>query len=317
MGLRCCIRRAAVAIILALLAMPPAVAQTNCANTALATLTSSTTVNAASAYDPFSGAGVTTNMTVTVRNGNAGNCSIAVVFVRPTSPIVMTNASFTLTYGVDFNGTNAINIGSPSSGWFATLAGGASFTFSTYHMTIAANQTSAAAGNYNDNMVQLYLYAFRFGTWQFVRTYGFNFNASIAKKCTMAAPSPSSLNFTPAISHGKPNAAYTLSSTLGSVRCTYPSKVTLSGTAMQHTPAIGAMPGFDNFINWRAVATLGGANATLDTSAASTVTSTSYNVGSGTTINGSVGVNVNLLAGQPLRSGNYTGTLTVTVDPTL
>lgn len=86
---------------------------------------------------------------------------------------------------------------------------------------------------------------------------------------------------------------------------------------MQRTPAVASVAGFDNFIDWQATATLGSATATLATNALSTVTSASYNVPSGTTVGGSVGVDVNLIAGQRLQSGNYTGVLTVTVDPTL
>jgi hypothetical protein len=254
---------------------------------------------------------------VTVQNGNASNCSIAVVFVRPTAPIVMTNGGFTLTYGVDFNGTNVMNIGAPSSGYYVTVAGGGSVTFNTYRMTISGSQTSAAAGSYSDTAVLLYLYAYRAGAWRFVRTYAMTFNATINKTCTMSAPSPATLNFTSAINNGVPNPAVVMTSTFTNINCTFPSRITLAGNAMQRVPAVGAIAGFDNFIDWQASATLGSATAVLATNAASTVTSTSTNVGSGTTVNGSFGVNVNLLAGQRLRSGTYSSVLTVTVDPTL
>ena len=297
--------------------LAPAIAQTNCANTALATLSSGTTVTASAVYDPFGGTAVNTNMTVTVRNTNNSNCSIAVVFVRTTSPIVMSNGAFSLTYGLDFNGANAMNIGTPSSGWFTTVGANTTANFNTFRMTIAANQTAAAAGSYSDSQVSLYLYARSGGTWQLVRTYPFTFNATINKRCTMAAPSPATLNFTSAITSGRPNAGVILSSLLGSINCTFPSRITLAGSAMQRTPTIGTVAGFDNFINWRATATFGSANVTLDTSSLSTVTSSAYNVPSGTTINGSFNANVNMITGQSLRSGTYTGTLTVTVDPNL
>ena len=294
-----------------------AIAQTNCANTSLATLSSGTTITASTTYDPFSSTAVNTNVTVTVRNTNTSSCSIAVLFVRSTSPIAMSNGAFSLTYGVDFNGTDAMNIGTPSSGWFTTVGANTTANFSTFRMTVAANQVAAAAGSYSDSQVSIYLYAFRFGVWQFVRTYPLSFNATINKRCTMATPSPASLNFTSAISIGVPNPSVVLNSMLSSINCTFSSRITLAGTAMQRTPSIGTIAGFDNFINWRASAVLGGANVVLDTSAVSTATSSAYNVSSGTTINGSLTTSVNLLAGQRLRSGTYSGTLTVTVDPNL
>jgi len=293
-----------------------AVAQTNCTNTNNASLASATTITATPAYQPFSGSPRVHSFSVTVQNSNASACSIAVVFVRPTAPLVMTNGSFTLNHTLDFNGNNIVNIGSPSSGFYLTAPGNGTGTFNTYNLTIPANQTSAAAGAYTDTQIAIYIYAYRFG-WRFVRTYALTLGASINSTCEMSAPSPSTLNFTSAISLGVPNPGVVLSSTLSGVNCTSPSRITLSGVAMQRTPSVGAVAGFDSFIDWQATATLGSATATLDTSSAATTTSASYNLVSGTTVSGTTNVNVNLLAGQRLRSGTYTGVLTVTVDPTL
>ncbi|MCB1505292.1 MAG: hypothetical protein KDJ47_09985 [Hyphomicrobiaceae bacterium] len=292
-------------------------AQTNCNNINNATLASSTSITATPAYQPFSGSQLTHSFNLTVQNSNSSACSIAIILVRSTSPVVMSNGSFSLGYNIDFNGTPVVNIGTPSTGFYATAPGNGTATFSSYNLTIAANQTSAAAGAYTDTQVAVYLYAFRSNRWNLVRTYAMNFSAFINKTCVMSAPSPSTLNFTSAISLGIPNPAVGLSSTLPGVHCTSPSKITLTGNAMQHVPAVGTVSGFDSLINWQATATLGSATAMLSTNTASTVTSAGYNVPSGTTVGGSVGVNVNLIAGQRLRSGNYTGVLTVTLDPTL
>lgn len=291
-------------------------AQTNCTNTSNATLSSATTIATTPAYQPFSGSALTNSFSLTVQNANTTACSIAIVIYRPTAPTAMSNGGFTLNYTLDFNGNNVVNFGTISSGYFLTAPGNGSGTFSTYNLTIAANQTSAAAGAYSDNQVLVVLYAYRNG-WRFVRTYTMNFTATIDRTCAMSAPSPGTLNFTSAISLGIPSSATVLSSTLGGVNCTSPSRITLLGSAMQRTPALPATAGFDNFINWQATANLGSASATLDTSFGSTTTSANYNVVSGTTVGGTVDVDVNLLAGQRLRSGTYTGVLTVTVDPTL
>ncbi|MCB1515158.1 MAG: hypothetical protein KDJ18_10225 [Hyphomicrobiaceae bacterium] len=305
-------------VIAGLIALVPAAsAQTNCTSFSNVTLASATTITATPAYQPFSGSTLTFSFNLTVQNANNAPCSIAVILARPTAPLVMNSGGFTLNYALDFNGNNVVNIGTPSTGYFLTAPGNGSGTFATYNMTIAANQTAAAAGNYADNQVVLYLYGFRAGDWRLVRTYTLTLGASINTTCTMSAPSPATLNFTSAISQGIPNPGVVLSSSLPGVNCTAPARVTLSGSAMQHTPSVAAVSGFDNFINWQATATLGSATATLATNSQSSVTSSGYNVPSGTTVGGTVGVDVNLIAGQRLQSGTYSGVVTVTVDPTL
>lgn len=304
-------------VVLLFCAPREASAQSTCANLNNATLASATSITMTPAYQPFSGSALTHSFNLTVQNTNSTPCSIALILVRPTAPLVMSNGGFTLNYNLDFNGSNIVNIGSPSSGYYLTAPGNGTGTFSTYTLTIPANQTSAAAGNYADNQVVVYLYARAWYGWIQMRTYTLTLGASINKTCVMQAPSPATLNFTSAISLGMPNPGNVLSSTIAGVKCTSPSKIKLSGNAMQHTPALAPVAGFDSFIHWKATATLGSATATLATNAASTVTSANYNVPSGTTVGGTVGVDVNLLSGQRLRSGNYTGVLTVTVNPTL
>lgn len=303
-------------ILFALAAANIASAQSNCANINNTALLGPTTITATPAYQPFSGLPRTASFNLTVQNNNGGACSIALIIVRPTAPLLMTNGASTLNYNLDFNGNPVVNFGAPSTGWFLTAPGSGTGTFSTYNLTIPANQTAAAAGAYADNDVLVYLYAYRFG-WNFVRTYALRLRATIDQTCVMSAPSPATLDFTSAISLGLPNAAVVLSSSIGGVNCTSASRVTVSGAMMQRTPAVGAIPGLDNFIHWQATASLGSASATLSTNAGSSTTSASYNVLSGTTVGGVVGVDVNLIQGQPLQSGNYTGVLTVTVDPTL
>jgi hypothetical protein len=83
---------------------------------------------------------------------------------------------------------------------------------------------------------------------------------------------------------------------------------------MQLTP-ISAASGLDNFIHWRAQGTFSAATATLSTNSAATVISSATNVASGATSGATITINVNLIAGQPLLAGTYTGVLTVTVDP--
>lgn len=315
------LRNATIAVWMALAflstATTTALAQANCANVNNASLSSTTTITATPAYEPFSGSALTHSFNMTVQNTNTSTCAIAIVLNRPSSASpTMTSGASSLSWNLDFNGSPVLYDPGVLAGWYANVGANNTFTFSTYNMNFPANQTSAAAGAYTDTQVTLSIYAFRFG-WRFVRSYAMTFGASIDRTCIMSAPSPSSLNFSSAISLGMPNPAAVLSSTISGVNCTSPARVTLSGNAMQRTPSVGTVSGFDSFIDWQATATLGSATATLATNAASTTTSVSYNVGSGTTVGGAVGVDVNLIAGQPLRSGSYSAVLSVTVDPTL
>ena len=95
--------------------------------------------------------------------------------------------------------------------------------------------------------------------------------------------------------------------------CTAPTIVRLSGEAMQPLQPVSAPAGLDDRIHYRASASFAAASAVLDTRVASEAWSATRNTGLGTTVNGAIGVDVNLFAGRPLLA--YAATLTVSVDP--
>lgn len=86
---------------------------------------------------------------------------------------------------------------------------------------------------------------------------------------------------------------------------------------MQPVGSIPAQTGFDNFINWQAAGTFGNASTALNTVSASQATSATKNTPSGVTTSGTIGVNVNLVDGNPIIAGSYQSTLIVTIDPNL
>jgi hypothetical protein len=86
---------------------------------------------------------------------------------------------------------------------------------------------------------------------------------------------------------------------------------------MQPVPPIPGQTGFDNFINWRAAGNFGNASTVLSTDLASQADSATKNVPSGVTTSGTIGVDVNLVDGNPIIAGGYQGTLVVTIDPNL
>jgi hypothetical protein len=173
------------------------------------------------------------------------------------------------------------------------------------------------AGDYADNSVALILVGLNdhHQAHRLIVRKLFKPTAKVIAKCVLPPPSPPMHNFTAAISHGLPDPAQTRTSTFANVQCTAPAKVRLVGGAMQPPAAIPPRSGFDNFINWRAAATFGNANAILSTNTASQADSLYKNVASGPTLSGSISVGINLLKGRPLIAGTYSGTLTVAIDP--
>jgi len=142
--------------------------------------------------------------------------------------------------------------------------------------------------------------------------------ATVVATCSLGVASPASLSFSaPEIPQGVPSPAIVKSTAL-SAACTAPTFLRLTGSALTPSPAIPPASGFDNFINYRAVGSFGAASTTLNTTTTpTTAVSPTRNVTSGPITTGTVNVDVNLLAGQPVIAGTYSGVLTVTIDPNL
>ena len=176
-----------------------------------------------------------------------------------------------------------------------------------------------ASGAYSDANVTMILASNNAGTWYQVATVTVTPSVTVSAVCRLDAPSPSSLAWAATdIPLGVPNAAVIKSSTM-TAACTAPTIVRLTGGALALTPTIAAPSGFANFINYKAVGTFGAATATLTTTTATSTSASSVakNVASGATTSGSVGVNVNLIAGNTALAGSYSSVLTVTIDPNL
>lgn len=293
-------------------------AQSNCQSLSNLSLVSSTTANVTPAYDPFSPTDRTRDFFFTISNANSSSCTVMVAFVKKTDP-VMTSGSFSLKYGMEkTDGSSAVNIGGGIANSYSGTLGGFSSGSGILRIRIPAGQTSALAGAYSDPLTELSIYGWQSSVsdFRFARSYSFQVTTTIDRTCTMSTPSPSVLNFSSAVALGLPNPSFVLTSTLSNINCTYPARLTLSGVAMQRSPAAAFVAGFDDFIDWQATATFGSATATLITTGATTVTSADYNVKNSTTVGGAFSVDVNLVSGQRLHAGSYSSALTVTVDPT-
>lgn len=277
-------------------------------------------------YNPFA-AQVITPVTVSVRNISGNTCDLALSF--PSSNVnqaTMTNgAGSNLNYIIEnannnkiifytgafpTSGTDRVNINNLGSGQTRNV---------TVDVSTLAGQV-VADGTYQDLAMQAHVFNRNGTTLTLIRTASFPVTQTVMKICRLNPPSTTAMNFTSAITNGRPNPASTQSSTFSSVQCTAPTIVRLSGAALQPLAPIAPRAGFDNTIGWRAVGTFGSATATLNATSTTTTTADSAlrNVISGATTSGTINLTVNLLdSGQPIQAGSYSSVLTVTIDPTL
>lgn len=273
------------------------------------------------AYDPFGGE-ETREVTVGVKSRSSGQCDVALTFQRPSLPPVMSRRASTLEYAIEGSGGNSLVQTTDGNGcapanridFFGMRKGDT--RSAVVRVRLPAGQVRQA-GDYADEHVDLVLAGLnehREPSRHILRKR-FKANTRVIAKCVLPPPTPATHNFSGAITQGVPNPAQIRTSTFSNVQCTAPAKIRLIGNAMQPSAPLAPRSGFDNFINWRAAATFGNANAVLATSTTQQVDSQYNNLSSGPTLNGTINVGINLLRGKPLIAGTYSSTLTVAIDP--
>lgn len=279
-----------------------------------------------SSYDPFASGDALVSLSVQVQNDANQSCTAAISMVRVPGSPVMSNGGSTLTYALEPAGggtslvtTGFVNGSSPGSANRINLTVPANTTaVASMRIRIPGGQV-VAAGNYLDNLVQLIVVALDNSANPVDVKSGpiFNPQATVISKCVMPAPSLSSLDLSPAITNGRPNEGVTRATSFFNVQCTAPTKLRLSGAALQPVVATPPRPGFDNFIDWQAQGTFGGATSLLTTAGATALQADSVqkNVATGATTNGQIDISVGMKNGQPIIAGSYAGTLTVSIDP--
>ncbi len=298
-----------------------------CITTGAPTVTTSSTV--LSSYDPFSVSDTILDVQITISVPLIAACQAALSFTRTAGlPAYMSQGGSNLQYSVETTSgqtlmqtTGYVSGSSPAVGnrldFTLPLLGSAT---QTVRIRVPAGQL-VAAGSYSDLQLSLTLVALGnlLGTapTALLAQQPFTPSINVLSKCVLPAPSASTLDFTSAISNGIPNSGVVLSTIFNNVQCTAPSILRLSGSAMQPVGSIPARTAFDNFINWRASGNFGNASTVLSTDVATQASSTTKNVPSGITSNGTITIDVNLLNGNPVIAGSYQGTLVVTIDPNL
>ena len=317
--------RIPIALAAAVVALFGTAAHANCPQNRLngltATLSGSPVVGS---YDPFAGADAVVDMSVALTNPANQVCDAAISFARAPTAAVMSNGAATLSYALEPAGgggslittgyvqsstpgaANRVNVTVPAEG-SASAA---------FRLRIPASQV-VAAGSYQDIQIQLILVGIGNNGPESSRS-GPSFvpQATVIQKCILPSPSLPSVNLSSAIANGRPNEGVSQSVSFSNVQCTAPTKLRLTGAALQPTISTPARPGFDNFINFRAAGTFGAASSVLTTATtANSVDSVQKNAASGATTNGQIAVDINLVNGQPIIAGAYSGTLTVSIDP--
>lgn len=276
-------------------------------------------------YDPFAVGDSMATVAITITSTANQACTAAISFARTPTNAQMSAGASTLNYVIEpaGGGNSLITTGyvsgssPPAANRIGVTVPANGSATANIRVRIPAGQV-VGSGTYQDNLVQLLLIGLDNSNQPQSSKTGplFAPQTTVIAKCTMPPPSSSSLNFSSAISNGQPNEAMKQTVSFSNVQCTAPTKLRLTGAALQPTPAIGPRSGFDNFINFRAQGSFGSATSTLTTTQTSqSVDSSQKNVASGATTSGQIDVDVNLVNGQPIIAGSYSGTLTVSIDP--
>jgi hypothetical protein len=281
-------------------------------------------------YDPFSGADTTLDVAITLSNSLLSlSCDVGISFTRAAGlPATMGAGASTLQYTIVSPGgatllqtTGFIAGSSPAPANRLDLTVPILGSVTAHVLIKVPPGQLVSAGNYSDLQVTLLVVSrgvlLNNSSNAIIAQQTFVPSTTVPAKCVLTAPGNASLDFSSAISNGHPNPAIIKSTQFSNVQCTAPSILRLSGSAMQPVGSVPARPGFDNFIHWRAAGSFGNASALLSTNVASRVDSGSKNIAAGVTSNESINVDVNLLDGNPIIAGSYSGTLTVTIDPNL
>jgi hypothetical protein len=295
------------------------------ASRAMACAPGSVTVTIGSAnlgtYNPFN-AQLLRAIAISIKNNSAAACDLSLSFKSATDPARMLNGTSALPYTIEnagnaksiiYTGAFPANVDRIN---FNNVAAGATVNRNV-DVTVAAGQV-VADGLYADPVLSLDVFDRVGNSLTLIKTTPYPVSATVQKVCRLDAPAQTTLSFGASeITNGRPNAAV-VKSTLMTASCTAPTKVRLTGAALQPTVAAAPRTGFDNFINYRAVGTFGGATSTLNTTTtAASADSSGKNTANGATPSGTVSVDVNLVPGNPVIAGSYSGILTVTVDPAL
>lgn len=283
------------------------------------------TANAGTYTMPQMPAAQAVTITIAFKTRHRGTCRGAIAFSRPNLPATMSPVGggggklpYTILSAAG-GGKQLIFTGiDPGSNRLDfTVHGNAHSVTLTVYVLMQPGLAAVPAGSYADHGLTLHVFSRSDWNLRLVGSRPFAVIGTVAPVCLLPAPDIKNLNFNSAISNGLPNPAIVFTANFQNVSCTAPARIRLSGTRLEPSSPIVPVANFDNFIHWRAGATFGAASVELSTKAANQATSAVQNMTSGAISGAVITVNVNLLQGQRVIAGTYSGVLTVTIDPSL
>lgn len=269
-------------------------------------------------------------------NAGAGTCMWAFSFQRGTYPpatMALSGGTATLPYTIQttsgggntllFSGTS-VSTSNVLEGSFASA--GANLTNKAFSVTstiyfLMQPNSPQQGGSYSDSLTFWYFNLTSSTAGNSVYSSTFTVTGTVTKTCTIGGVSnPSADNATIPITAAGAVTTTVINKSYASVACNTPSNLQLTSSNGAVTTPTVAPSGFQNFINYSASATFGGATATLDTSTnAGTGTAesgTAVSTSSSTTPSGTMTVAITpQAAAKPLLGGTYTDTLSITITP--
>lgn len=262
-----------------------------------------------------------------------GTCTGAVSFHRaslPASMAISGGGAATLPYTIQSapgGGNTLLYTGGAAPGAANRLA----FTFPAAILGITtpftANVTAHAlaqpaafqqGGSYSDS-ISLDVFNEVLGIFSKIGGAGFTVTGTVAKVCTINGVSnPAADTATIPVSGGKVNTA-PIPKSYANVACNTPSNLQLTSQNGAVKTGATPVPGFLNLIDYAAVASFSGANATLNTATAPGAAGPEAGTPAattGTTPTGTLAVTITPQSNaSPLLAGTYQDTLRVTITP--
>lgn len=263
-------------------------------------------------YNPFA---TYTPKTLTVNVTASVTCSVELAFLSTSLPPRLMGAD-ALTYDIQSpaGGTSLVYAGGIPTTTTRIDVGPGNAGSTSVQITVPTGQI-VGFGSYSDTSVTANIFDKTGSALTPLKSVSLAVTGSVARACQFSSPGNATLDFTSAITNGMPRPSHVATVTFPDLSCTAPSLVRLSADAMKLAQPPASTAAFDSAINFRAIASFSGATATLDTTSASDAASSVRHTAAGATLNGSVRVDVNLLAGRPLLAGAYSSLLTLSIDP--
>jgi len=269
-------------------------------------------------YSPFAPADLTELVSLTIVNTGDEPCALALAFTAPNGGRLR-NAGQILSYTLETAGgaplLNPPNLPDPEAGNHVTMTLGAGQASSIGVRTRIFAGQMAAPGSYTDNAAELHLYHMPDdGFSARVRTTAFPVTVEVAAVCRLTPPRPAALDLTEDIDpDARPQGAWH-NVRLRDAACNTASRLKLTAPAL--TRDGGTAPaGFDDFIDFEAVARFQSVMATLLTDGADAPAQAHSPQAGPDGASNSVAVQIRLRPGQPLAPGAYESTLTISLEP--